>query len=273
MPSTMRHSLVPQARSCAIWSWTSASSSSSRRSATDEGDLGCKTAPTAQPAWPCAPASCGLRNDPRRARYGLLDAASECLLGHVRALLRQLVEPAARVLLRNTLRPGAADVTSGGSPERGPLSETGPLLGLKAIRKSFAGVEVLHGVDFDLRRGEIHAVVGHNGAGKSTLMKVIAGVYDDYAGDVVVDCRTDPSVLAARCVRQRHRHHLPGFRAGSGHVRRRQHRHGTRTGPLRRCFASMPGWPAQSAAELKEFGIELPVDQPVRRLGVAGRTR
>ena len=42
------------------------------------------------------------------------------------------------------------------------------LLQMQGIKKSFVGVEVLHGVDLDLRAGEIHAIVGENGAGKST---------------------------------------------------------------------------------------------------------
>ena len=52
-----------------------------------------------------------------------------------------------------------------------------PLLAMKDIRKSFLGVEVLHGVGLECEAGEIHAVMGENGAGKSTLMKVLAGVY------------------------------------------------------------------------------------------------
>ena len=59
-----------------------------------------------------------------------------------------------------------------------------PLLEMRDIRKSFLGVEVLHGVGLDCDAGEIHAVVGENGAGKSTLMKVLAGVHPPDGGEV-----------------------------------------------------------------------------------------
>ena len=61
-----------------------------------------------------------------------------------------------------------------------------PLLRMRAISKSFGDVEVLHGVDFDLRAGEVHVLAGENGAGKSTLMKILAGVFDDYRGEVLL---------------------------------------------------------------------------------------
>jgi ribose transport system ATP-binding protein len=57
-----------------------------------------------------------------------------------------------------------------------------PLLELRGISKSFGGVAALTDVDFTLRAGEIHGLVGENGAGKSTMMKVIAGVHTEYDG-------------------------------------------------------------------------------------------
>ena len=63
------------------------------------------------------------------------------------------------------------------------------LLEMRGISKSFAGVKALNDVNFTVRQGEIHALVGENGAGKSTLMKVLSGVYPhgDYDGSIVYD--------------------------------------------------------------------------------------
>ncbi|MBE2317679.1 sugar ABC transporter ATP-binding protein [Solirubrobacter sp. CPCC 204708] len=61
------------------------------------------------------------------------------------------------------------------------------LLQMQGIKKSFVGVEVLHGVDLDLRAGEIHAIVGENGAGKSTLMKTLAGVHMPTEGKILIN--------------------------------------------------------------------------------------
>src|SRR5687768_8764716 len=69
---------------------------------------------------------------------------------------------------------------------------TAPLLEMRDIAKRFAGVRALDGVSFDLRAGEIHALVGENGAGKSTLMNVLGGVFPHgtYQGEVRVDGET-----------------------------------------------------------------------------------
>ena len=59
-----------------------------------------------------------------------------------------------------------------------------PLLKVQDIVKRFPGVTALDGVQFDVRRGEVHALVGENGAGKSTLMHILAGVYQPDAGQI-----------------------------------------------------------------------------------------
>ena len=57
----------------------------------------------------------------------------------------------------------------------------------RSIRKSFGGVEVLHGVDLEVTGGSVLALLGENGAGKSTLVKIIAGDYQADSGEIVVD--------------------------------------------------------------------------------------
>ncbi len=58
------------------------------------------------------------------------------------------------------------------------------LLRLDGICKSFPGVRALHNVHMDVRKGEVHALLGENGAGKSTLMKILSGAYTRDAGEI-----------------------------------------------------------------------------------------
>ena len=62
-----------------------------------------------------------------------------------------------------------------------------PLLRVEGISKTFVGNRVLQDVTFEVRRGEIHAVVGENGAGKSTLIKIIGSIYEPDAGTLTLD--------------------------------------------------------------------------------------
>lgn len=61
------------------------------------------------------------------------------------------------------------------------------LVEMKGIEKWFPGVHALKAVQFDLRPGEVHALMGENGAGKSTLMKIMAGIYARDGGEMLVD--------------------------------------------------------------------------------------
>ncbi|AXG76575.1 sugar ABC transporter ATP-binding protein [Streptomyces paludis] len=67
------------------------------------------------------------------------------------------------------------------------MSHPDELLRIEGIRKTFPGVVALDSVDFDLRRGEVHVLLGENGAGKSTLIKMLSGAYRPDAGRVLVD--------------------------------------------------------------------------------------
>ncbi|MFO7265553.1 MAG: sugar ABC transporter ATP-binding protein [Limnochordales bacterium] len=60
------------------------------------------------------------------------------------------------------------------------------ILQMKGITKAFPGVLALDNVDFDVRSGEVHALLGENGAGKSTLSKIMTGVYQEDAGEILV---------------------------------------------------------------------------------------
>lgn len=62
-----------------------------------------------------------------------------------------------------------------------------PLLSVTGAVKRFGGVQALRGVDFDLKAGEIHALLGENGAGKSTLMNLLSGVYTPDEGTIHID--------------------------------------------------------------------------------------
>ena len=73
---------------------------------------------------------------------------------------------------------------------------------MKGIEISFPGVKALKGVDFEVKTGTIHALIGANGAGKSTLMKILAGVYDHYQGEI----RLDGEVVQMRTPRDAKQH-------------------------------------------------------------------
>ena len=62
-----------------------------------------------------------------------------------------------------------------------------PLIEVRNITKEFPGVKALNGVSFDIRPGEVHALVGENGAGKSTIIKILMGVYTKTSGEIYLN--------------------------------------------------------------------------------------
>ncbi|MEV4008896.1 sugar ABC transporter ATP-binding protein [Nonomuraea angiospora] len=71
-------------------------------------------------------------------------------------------------------------------PWPGSAADPDPLVRIRGLRKRFGGIHALRGVDLDLRRGDVLALLGANGAGKSTLIKILAGVHHADGGEVVV---------------------------------------------------------------------------------------
>src|ERR687893_2271015 len=76
--------------------------------------------------------------------------------------------------------------TTSTSTTSSPTAEAAFRLEVRAIRKGFGGVEVLHGVDLDATGGSVLALLGENGAGKSTLVRILAGDHAPDSGEIVV---------------------------------------------------------------------------------------
>jgi len=139
-------------------------------------------------------------------------------------------------------------------------------LSASGLAKSFGTVQALADADFELRPGQVHAIVGENGAGKSTLAKIVAGVYLTDAGQVSIDGR---SVIFRR--RQ------DAIAAGIGFLPQTL----SLVGALslvendllgqKRFRADLSGARAKLAAAAKRTGISVPLDIPTGRLSLVER--
>ena len=99
------------------------------------------------------------------------------------------------------------------------------VLEVERVSKSFPGVKALDQVSFDLRRGEVHALVGENGAGKSTLMKILSGVHQPDAGTIRLKGREVRFQDSTQARDAGHWDHLPGAEPHPAPVRGREHLH------------------------------------------------
>ncbi|MGF7174967.1 galactofuranose ABC transporter, ATP-binding protein YtfR [Azospirillum doebereinerae] len=142
-----------------------------------------------------------------------------------------------------------------------------PLLAIRGLSKAFLGVQALDGVDFTLRHGEIHALLGENGAGKSTLIKTLTGVYRRDAGTVALEGRE----IAPRGVEEAQRLHigtvyqevnlLPNLSVAENLFLGRQ--------PMRFGFVDRGAMRRRARAVLSGFGLSVDVTAPLGRFSVA----
>src|SRR6266545_7480973 len=77
-----------------------------------------------------------------------------------------------------------------------------PVLELRGITKRFPGVLANDHVDFELRRGEVHALLGENGAGKTTLMNIVYGLYHPDEGEILLNGEPATSSSAREAIKR-----------------------------------------------------------------------
>jgi len=146
---------------------------------------------------------------------------------------------------------------------------------MRGIGKQFGAATALHGVDFDVRAGEVHAILGENGAGKSTLMHILTGAVRPDAGEILLDgapARIDsPAAARRRGIAMVHQHFtlVPAFT-----VTENLALGGSEPAEAVR----RTGWSARRAAEpalerARSLGWDLPPDARIAELAVGTQQR
>jgi len=145
-----------------------------------------------------------------------------------------------------------------------------PLLEARGVSKSFGGVHALRDVSFDLRAGEVHALMGENGAGKSTLMHILAGMLAPDAGDLRLRGETvrfhAPHDAMKRGIAMIHQELMPvpGLSVAENLLLGREPR-GRFPGTIDRTAMC-----DEARRLLGLLDMDLPVERPMRELSVAG---
>ncbi len=142
------------------------------------------------------------------------------------------------------------------------------MLELQGIRKSFGKIEVLRGVDLEVRSGEVHALLGENGAGKSTLVKILCGIIQPSAGTIRIKgtehqfANYDAGIAAGIGIVFQEFSLIPYLNAAENMFLARELRN--RLGLLdRRAMRKRAG------EIMGRLGVNVPLDVPVHRLSIA----
>ncbi len=155
--------------------------------------------------------------------------------------------------------------------DRSPATGERVLLEARGVSKAFGGVRALREVSFDLRAGEVHALMGENGAGKSTLMKVLAGLIQADSGEIRVNGRPvrlrSPHEAMRQGIVMIHQElmSVPEMSVAENLMLGREPR-GRIPGTIDRRAME-----AEARRLLKLLDAGLPVSRPMRELSVAGR--
>jgi len=142
-----------------------------------------------------------------------------------------------------------------------------PFLRMTGIVKTFPGVRALDGVSFDVRPGEVHALVGENGAGKSTLMKTLAGAYRADAGTIEIDGQAvaidGPRAAEALGIGMIYQEFnlVPDLSVVDNLLLGHE--------PVRGAFLDRKAAVARASGVLAELGIVVPLDRLARKLSIA----